>query len=443
MKKFISALLVVLLVTLSLCAAFSVSAADAKATYKVNWLKLSYNTYTPNDASATDDYSASTTKSAASTYEDKYDVTKESNKIASEAKSGTTNTCEHYYIASTQISLADGAQFEYEFKIKRNGDKHTGIPFAIDGDVPYVIYSDFSSNMRFCKGPRNNEKQNFTPSLTLDSGYAQMKVVFNGFTATIYAMKSGSYKQQGEPVTLNSGSRIVFGIYSREGTGSSQRTPTVKDATLYGMNDEAAKLIKSGEAGFANAIVDYVRTTQETYKEADYTADSYKALKTALDAATAAAKKAEVSQEDVDAAKQAIDKAVEELVESTNVDTSKLDAALAKVAELEPYKIEYTEISYAMVTKAVDAAKELLATPGVKQSALEEAAEIILGRISELVPSGLKVARPSANSETTAESSSETLAEDDGGCRSAVATTAVVIGAIAMIGTALVVKKKD
>ena len=431
MKKIISALIVTILALTSILAVIPVSADEAKATYNVNWVKFSYNTY-----------DTSGNKSEASVYEGNFEVTKKSDYLESK---GTSTSVESYYIASTQIPLAEGAQFEYVFKAKKNAEGHAGVPYAIDGDTPYLIYSDFSSNIRYCKGPRSNKEQEFTPSWTADGdGFVKIKVAFDGFKATIYAEKSGSYKQQGNPVELASGSKIVFGTYSRE-TSDKKRTGIVKNAVLYGMNDAAAKLINTYSSGLSSAIMDYVKSIEVTHKEADYTADSYKPLKTALDAATAAAGKADLDQTTVDESKAAIDKAVAALVPNTNIDTTNLKKAIAEVDALVPYKVEYTTISFAMVTKAVDDAKELMGKEGVKQSELDAAADTILGRIKELVPSGLKVPRPTNNGAATGmvESDSETLMVDDGGCRSAVATTAVALSVVAMLGTALVVKKKD
>lgn len=443
MKKIISALLVTILALTSILAVIPVSADEAKATFNVNWIKLSYNTYTPNDTGAKDDFGATSTKSDASVYEGNFDVTKKSDSLESNGKS---NSVESYYISSTQFPLAEGAQFEYVFKAKRNAQGHAGVPFAIDGDTPYLIYSDFSSNMRYCKGPRSNKKQDFTPSWTADGdGFISMKVVFDGFTATVYAKKDGSYKQQGNSISLADGSRIVLGVYSRETSDGKMRTGIIKNAVLYGMNDAAAKIINTYSSGLSSALLDYVRTIESTHKEADYTADSYKALKTALDAATAAAGKADLDQAGVDAAKANIDKAVAALVANDSIDDTRLKKLFAEYDEIKRYEVEYTVISLAMVTKAVDEAKELLEKPGVKQSELDAAADVIQGRIQELLPSGLKVPRPveAATGSLESESGSETTAVDDGGCRSAVATTAVALSVVAMLGTALVVKKKD
>ena len=431
MKKIISALLVAVLAVSSILAVIPASADEAKATYNVNWIKQTYSSYSPSG-----------TKGDASVYEGKFDVTKKSDSIASNAKSGAE---EYYYISNSQFPLEDGAQYEYTFKVKANGSKYAGVPFAIDGNTPYVIYSNFKDEVRFCKGPRSNEiADTVEPSLTLDSGYAQFKVTFDGLSATIYAKVSGDYKQQAK-ITLESGSKIVLGVYSREGTGDSQRTATLKNAVLKGMNDAAAKVINAYSSGPAATLKNYVEEIKTKHNEADYTADSYKALKTALDSATKTAAKENLSSDEVESAKAAIDSAVSKLVAATSANPAKLNAMIAEYEKLKEYEIEYTVISFAMVTKAVEDAKELLSKTGVKQSELDAAADVIQGRINELLPSGLKVPRPttSATDSLESESGSETLANDDGGCRSAVAATAVALGVVAMLGTALVVKKKD
>ena len=149
------------------------------------------------------------------------------------------------------------------------------------------------------------------------------------------------------------------------------------------------------------------------------------------------------------------------------MDFSKLDEAVAKAEALKA--VEYTDISFKMVTDAVTEAKALKDKADVKQSDINAMVEKLTGRIDSLVPSG-EIAPPEEDADgdadadapatdapaadgsatdapiVPAESGSATAptpAAKKGGCGGAVATTAVVVGLVATLGTALVVKKKD
>ena len=106
---------------------------------------------------------------------------------------------------------------------------------------------------------------------------------------------------------------------------------------------------------------------------------------------------------------------------------------------------------------AVDNGKALLEKTDVKQSEINAAAEAIIGRIDALIPSG-EIAEPeededdeSADDDADATQAPATQAPaaqtpapaEKNGCGSAVATTAVVVGLVATLGTALVIKKRD
>lgn len=471
MKKIISVLIVAILLVSSLLAVIPVSAADE--TYKVNWSSLTYDSYSPNKDSAT--------RGAGSNYEAMFTVNKTETSISSTSKSGAD---ECYYIGNKGFKLAEGAKFDYEFKAKNvNATKYAGVPYAVEGSIPYGIYGSFNntsddyngtkSELRFNKGSfeweyPSSDNRAF-PALDLDGGYSSIKVSYDGFKVTVYGKVGGSYKQQGEVITLPEGSYIVFGVLSREGDG---RTLSVKDAVVTGKNEAANAIIKAGPTALytesegssgssgsntpsskniAKELREHATAVQEEHKEANYTAASWKAVKEALDKIATLVTRTDLTQEEADAAKTALDTAVAALVPNTTVDFAKLEAAIKKAEELAPYEIEYSTISYAMVTKAVDDAKTALDEnkANMSQSDVDALTEAILGRIEGLIPSGLKVPRPEDSAGTAtdivaeSESATDPVTADDGGCGSAVATTAVVVGVVAALGTAIAVKRKE
>ena len=468
MKKIISVLVVVALLAVGVIAALPTSAAAVK-TYNVDWSALDYNTYAGSDG-------VGANIGDGSVYESMFDVEKTTSSIKSKRVSGNSGA---FYVATTTFALTSTTQYEYTFKVKNNNATlYAGVPYAIEGDTVYMIYGSFNntsdayngtkSELRFSKGsfdweyPGTDNK--VFPALTLDgSGFSTLTVKYDGLSVSFYA---GSTKL-GQTITLPTGSKLAMGVYSRDAEGGKDRTLTVKDAVVSAMNDEAAAYLNvdTNRIGELKTLVNACKT--DYANEADYTTASYGAYKTALTAAEAViAKGATATKAEVSSAKKALEAAMIGL-ELATLDFTALDEAIAKAEALKA--VEYTEISFKMVTDAVAEAKALKEKADAKQSDVVAMVETINGRIESLVPSG-EIAPPEEDADgdadadapatdapaadgsatdapiVPAESGSATAptpAAKKGGCGGAVATTAVVVGLVATLGTALVVKKKD
>ena len=129
------------------------------------------------------------------------------------------------------------------------------------------------------------------------------------------------------------------------------------------------------EAAIANA---------EGLNEADYTADSWAAMQTSLTSAKAALE-AKESQEAVDAAAASLQASIDALVKAeapAEVDTSALEAVIAKAEALN--KSDYTEDSWDHFQTEVAYAKSVLAEKA-SQEAVDEAAKTLQAEIDALV----------------------------------------------------------
>ena len=465
MKKIISVLVVVALLAVGIIASIPTSAAAVK-TYNVDWASLDYNTYAGSGG-------VGENRGDGSEYESMFTVEKTATSIKSTRVSGSA---ESFYVSTTTFALTSTTQYEYTFKAKNNNATlYAGVPYAIEGDTVYMVYGSFNntsddyngskSELRFCKASFDWEYPDTTykifPALTLDSsGFSTITVKYNGLKVTFWS--NGT--QLGKEITLPTGSKLAMGVYSRDADGGKDRTLTVKDAVVSAMNNDAAAYLNVDTNGIG-ALKTLVNACKTDYaNEADSTAASYGAYKTALTAAEAVITKgATATKAEVSSAKTALETAILGL-EAATLDFTALDEAIAKAEALKA--VEYTEISFKMVTDAVADAKALKEKADAKQSDVVAMVETINGRIESLVPSG-EIAPPDDDAEggddgaatdapaadgsatdapVPAESGSattETPAAKKGGCGGAIATTAVVVGLVATLGTALVVKKKD
>ena len=466
MKKIISILVIVTLLATCIIVAIPTSATAVK-TYEVDWTAIDYNTYSGSSGSGSLRDSGE--------YEAMFKVNKTAKVITT---NGDGVSSARAYISSSTFAITSETKYEYVFKAKNDNAKlYAGVPFAIEGNNIYMIYGSFNntsddyngskSEFRFCRASFDWEypsKSNRTyPALTLDSeGYSTVKVVYDGLNVEVYGLVGTQYQKQGETITLPSGSAVAFGVYSREANDSGNgRTVSVKDAVIYGMNDAAAANMVVKQSNGSSELKSEIAKAKQ-YPEADYTADSYAPLKAAITAAEAVANDT-ASAEDVASALATLKSAVDGL-KLKEVDKAALEAAIAKAEALK--EIEYTPFTFNMVKSAIEEAKALLADTTATQSKLDEMVATIEARIADLKPSGLTsedeeeeeatdaptTDAPTTDAPTVGDSTVQIPAYTDNagaevaakkGCGSAVATTAVVLGLVATLGTALVVKKKD
>ena len=468
MKKIISIVVVAMLLATSLLVALPASAATK--TLNVNWENLAYVAYNDNGREVDE-----------VTFLNNFTVTKTATTFGVSRTTTTGNSVS--YISTSQFAITENTSYTYEVMGKNNNTtKYSGIPFAIDADGNvYFIYGSFDNNndsdnsqsgksyVISAKADFDNKYPNATGDeldpiyfavLKQTDGFASFKFEYEGLTVKIYAKDTnGEYIQMGTDVELPEGSKVAFGLFSRDATNGGNRTTTVKNAVITANNDAAvSNLIVESNNGAGDLRAEII-VVERDYPEVNYTAESYAALKTAIDTAKAVADDPDSTADEVSEALTNLQNAVFALV-IKEADTTALEEAIAQAKKLK--EVEYTVISYNMVMGAVDAAEELLASGAATQLDVNTATENILGRIAALQSSGI-IAEPDEDEEADVEDGEENEENEEnedvdapatdapatdapaiankGGCTSTVAISALAI--VGVIGTALVIKKRD
>lgn len=124
-----------------------------------------------------------------------------------------------------------------------------------------------------------------------------------------------------------------------------------------------------------------VETARGLY-QGNYTASSYRAVKQALDNAEAVLADPAATQAEVDAAEEALNNAMDSLVNKVFKDTSDLIKAITRANCLN--ESDYTEESFAAVEEALDSAKAVLADPKATQQKIDQAAAALNDAIDAL-----------------------------------------------------------
>ena len=475
MKKIISVLVVALLLATSILAVVPASAATK--TLEIDWRALAYQAY--NDSGSMIDESI---------FFESIKITKDASTFKAERVSNSLNS--NSYISTSQFAMTATTDYTYEVMAKNNvTTKYSGVPFAIDTEgYVYFIYGSFDNNndssdsqsgksyVISAKGDFDNKYPNETgdeldsiyfAKLQQTDGFASFKFEYNGLTVSIYAKNtSGTYVKMGTDVTLPEGSKVAFGLFTRDASNNGNRTTTLKNAKITANNDEAcANLVLDTNNGASDLRAEIILVEKE-YLEVDYTKATYSAVKTAIENGKTIAEDPTATKEAVSAALSELQNAVLAL-ELKDPDFAKLDAAIEKAEELN--EVEWTSITYNMVVKAVEDAKIIKEVVGVKQSEVDAATADILGKIDALVSSGV-IAEPEEDEDTDEDADVDEDADADAngdetfapviqnpivqppvatdvvadkGCKSAVATSAAIVALVATLGTALVIKKKD
>ena len=150
----------------------------------------------------------------------------------------------------------------------------------------------------------------------------------------------------------------------------------------------------------------------ETLVEKEYTADSFKTFKLALNAANEILKNEEATQKQVDEAVSILEDAIKQLVKSSDenpvdpslVDKSNLGEIINKANTLN--KDKYTEGTWKKLQKALDNAKKVLNNTDVKEEEVNLAIKNLDNAINELqdiqiTPETPPVVPPATSSSTT------------------------------------------
>lgn len=399
MKKIICLVLIALMSfsVLSFSAfAIDSEAVSAKATYKVEWSKHNYETYWY--------------KNLMNDYTELFDVTLTENIISSAGKS--TEKLRRTYISQEKFAINEQTEFEYVFEAKNNFEAlYAGAVFAFAQDTPYIIFGAFDnraesgeelSDIRLVKGLNKHDtldcstgfEQASLKVAVSDDGFGTFKIVYDGYDVSVYGLtdaQSGTYEKLGNTVTLPSDAKIAFGVFSYSANEvddlERDRTLTVRNAVLYAMNDDAARVIDPsyGEKQIAVMLEELKAAIDaaEALKESDYTADSYQSLSEALKSANG-------------------------LLDDTSVTAAQIEEAILGIENAKSALEKQTEKATEDITDAPETDAPI---PNVTESATDAAITD-----AEVKPSPKK-------------------------CASTLSVSALVL--VSVIGTALIFKKKD
>lgn len=465
MKKIISVLVIAVMLATCLIAALPASAATQTLT--LAWNSFGYEVRGENG-----------NKMELTDISDDIKIDKSATTLSANRTGYTVPS--NSYISTSQFLVTSTTKYTYEVMAKNNVEnRYAGVPFAIDPDgYVYFVYGSYdnsndtagapnttSSYLVPAKGDFDNKVLNgksetdaaFFKTLRLDGGFASLKFEYNGLDVKIMAKdSSGNYVQVGDAVTLPTGSKVAFGIFTRDAEGNGNRTMTVKNGKITALNDEAVKNLTPTEDNGADDLKIEIAKAEKEYTDTDYTADTMATLKKAIADAKAVAESATSTKAQVSAAAEALKTAISGL-KLKSADTSKLKAAIEKAEALK--EEEWTAITYKMLMNAVDAANDILDKTGATQTEIDAALANIEAKTAALVSSGVEAEtekKPVESDDNTtigAISTSDATESETGapsaevpvkkGCGSAVAATAVVVSIVATLGTALVAKKKD
>ena len=219
--------------------------------------------------------------------------------------------------------------------------------------------------------------------------YKLVKVEGTTETVVAEAVTATLYKVEG----LTADTAYTFKVYAVNGGGQSAEAIVITGKTTAAETtdkpetpdkpDEPEKPVVADKKALASAI-----TAAEALKEADYTADSYAAMKTALDAAKAVNAKEDATQKEVDDAKAALEAAVAGLkkAEAEKPVVADKKALASAITAAEALKAaDYTAESYAAVQTALTAAKTVNGKAEATQAEVDAATTALNTAVAKLV----------------------------------------------------------
>ena len=157
----------------------------------------------------------------------------------------------------------------------------------------------------------NNETSQPTVELT-DDGYGQYKIVYDGYKASLlYLDKNGAYVKTLSDVTLPEGSRVCFGVYSIGGKLEEQNTVSLKDCVLSTFDEGSAVIIAKSE------LSDMIAKGEDAAKKGGYSANMTAVLESAISNAKTILNSSDSTVKDCTDAMTALDAAIKGLVDFT------------------------------------------------------------------------------------------------------------------------------
>ena len=232
------------------------------------------------------------------------------------------------------------------------------------------------------------------------------------------------------------------------------------DKALADLNAAINALTKlADKTDLTKAIADV-----DNLNEKDYTPNSWEALRTVKAKAIAVNEDIDATQDEVDAALGALNMAINDLAKPGN--STALMTAITSAKALKKSDYNVANYSWNIFQEVLAEAEAVAADPNATQGDMDIALEALNEKIEGLgKPVSNNTNNNNKNDDADVDEDEDADAEDEEteapateapatqapatepaakkGCGSAVATTAVVVGLVATLGTALVVKKRD
>jgi len=264
MKRTVSIIVLLIMLGITVFSALPVSAAEPEY-QKIDFTKLNFiikNWDTSKEVSASDYAKLFTTTVTADSL-----VSSATPQNAPNASDVDSNAKAYF---STLYPITADSSYEMTLKAKNNRTGgYCGIIFATSKDKrPYFVYGALNngsdgdktkSELRACyayhaktnKGIGRMSETYSRPVLELDqNGYATYKIVYEGYTATVYAKTSDGWTQitfgsNMQNFQLPIGSWVAVGVYNRH--GNNQNSGGELQERTVNMTDAQTKVIKMGE----------------------------------------------------------------------------------------------------------------------------------------------------------------------------------------------------
>lgn len=232
------------------------------------------------------------------------------------------------------------------------------------------------------------------------------------------------------------------------------------DKALADLNAAIKALTKlADKTDLTKAIADV-----DNLNEKDYTPNSWEALRTVKAKAIAVNEDIDATQDEVDAALGALNMAINDLAKPGN--STALMTAITSAKALKKSDYNVANYSWNIFQEVLAEAEAVAADPNATQGDMDMALEALNEKIEGLgKPVSNNTNNNNKNDDADVDEDEDADAEEEEteapateapatqapatepaakkGCGSAVATTAVVVGLVATLGTALVVKKRD
>lgn len=366
MKKIISILVVVALMLSAVLAIIPISAAKtsdtALATYNVNWKSLF-------DSGKLRSQWHNNAADKENNYTSLYTVTVDDTSLNS---TPIENGDHRSYYSTDMFAISESTYYEYYFEADNNrSGGWSGVVFAYDtvGTIPYFVHGQFDNDgandelgksvLRFRKGHHDNR----TPVndvyletvVKLNETFGCFKIVYEGYTATLYYLSpENNYVSVGS-VTLPEGSKVCVGVYSQAGPVATQNTLKIRNCALTAYNEESAMNIPKT---FLSLSIAEATLAINDKAETDFIEGTYTALTTALATANAQLSSAEATFETLNDALNALNKAILDLTPAGEANLNYLEIALYEIKDLE--ETDYTPDSWAAMATAIDTAESLM-----------------------------------------------------------------------------------